>query len=327
MRGLLTLVIATTGATSFAASSAGMPEVSFGVYGATLASAIEVLAIENGFLEKEGVKAKAVKFTSGPTMMASFLGGDTPFASTSPGFWNSLEQGECFKAFGNDSQSYFSLIATQKAVAKVPALASGYPASVRAMKGLRIGVAARGGANEQNTNLVLQSVGVDPKDVTYIATGATQTALVALENDQIDVLLSFPPVEQSLKKQGVRYTVVANLYDGSVPALKDLVLLMPSVNCAYAQKNPETTQKVCRGYAAAYRWAIDSRNSKQMAAFVSTLMNVPADMAQEIWDEYRKTFAAGPAMRRDLWNAQLKFYPAVKKLPDFDRYTLSCEKS
>jgi ABC-type nitrate/sulfonate/bicarbonate transport system substrate-binding protein len=301
--------------------------VSFGVYDGTLASAIEVLAIENGFLEKEGVKAKAVKFTSGPTMMASFLGGDTPFASTSPGFWNAAAQGECFKVFGNDSQSYYSLIATQKAVAKVPALASGYPASVRAMKGLRIGVAARGGANEQNTNLVLQSVGLDPKDVTYIATGSTQTALAALDKDQIDVLLSFPPVEQLLKKRGTPYTLVANLHDGSIPTFKDLLLLMPAVNCGYAQKNPETAQKVCRGYAAAYRWATDKRNNKAMAAFISKLMNVTPDMAQEIWDGYRATFAAGPAVRKDLWNEQLKYYPAVKQIPDFEKYTLSCEKN
>jgi NitT/TauT family transport system substrate-binding protein len=62
-----------------------------------------------------------------------------------------------------------------------------------ALKGMKIGVVARGSGAELQFQLLAEKAGLKPSDYTFVAVGAPDTSFGALKSKQIDVSMTFEP--------------------------------------------------------------------------------------------------------------------------------------
>lgn len=287
-----------------AAAEPEKPEVNISVFTGSLVTLIERITVNQGFLEKEGIKGNLVEATNGPAMLAAVLGASSDFTAASPIFtWDLHGKGECLTYMGNGVGGFYSLIA--RADVDMPNASKGFPDSIRDLKGKRIGVVGRGTATEQFTAMVLRDAGLDPnKDVTFVATGGLATIVPALENKMVDAQLAFPPLD--FKLPAGSFKPIANLFSGDIQTLKGMMQVGPITSCAFKKANPETYSRYCKAYHNAYNFALDPQNGEAVASEIAKAFGVPADTAAAIWKEYRGAFP-GPQMTPEIWNAQSKF--------------------
>lgn len=318
---LVALLVGATGAGcgDSSGSKDGAASVKVAVFTGTLSDSMSRFPIAAGFLEKEGVTGKTVNFAGGPDMMAAVISGSTQFAEGPlPLVWSSIKSGECLKVLGASERSMYNLIARPDV--DLPHLDEGYPASVRDLKGKKIGVIAVGASVQQWISLILKDAGLDPeKDVTFIGTGGAPTSIAAFQNKQVDAMVSFPPMEENLGEDN--YEVVTNLLEGKPDTLDGLVQSAPVTSCDYAKKHPEVVQKYCRAYHAAYEHAMDPAHKEQMGDFIANVLQVTGPVGAAVWDKYGATFAS-PDMTKELWESQSKYMsPALDGfVPDYDKY-------
>jgi NitT/TauT family transport system substrate-binding protein len=79
----------------------------------------------------------------------------------------------------------------------LPHRAQGYPAIMQDLKGLKVGITARGSGGEAFFNAMLREAGMVPQDVTYVGVGGPSTAYASLVvGRQIDAVVMFQPLTQ-----------------------------------------------------------------------------------------------------------------------------------
>ena len=137
------------------------------------------------------------------------------------------------------------VVAKDKASSSVSA---GFPANVKSLKGLKIGVAALGGVAEKFVLAVLESAGLKPGDVTMIAVGAANTAIPALKNGRVDALAAIVS-QQTLKDKGVdAVTVVdAGIKGNAGPAATNVLGWSTRRRERSCKRIPSHAQQVLQG--------------------------------------------------------------------------------
>jgi NitT/TauT family transport system substrate-binding protein len=128
--------------------------------------------------------------------------------------------------------------------------------SVADLKGKKIGVTAPGSSTNVMANFVLAKAGLKPSDVSFIGVGATNAALAAIRQGQIDAISHLDPVVTMLERAGdikvisdTRIVAEADkLFGGPMPAA-----------CMYApqpfiDKNPATIQALANALVRADKW-------------------------------------------------------------------------
>ena len=74
-----------------------------------------------------------------------------------------------------------------------PIQETGFPGFMQALKGLKIGVTARGAAPEYLMTFLALKAGLKPEDFTFVTVGAPNTAYPALISKQVDAVMTFEP--------------------------------------------------------------------------------------------------------------------------------------
>lgn len=285
-------------------------------------STVDQLVVRKGFLKAEGVNAKILEIPSGPNMVASLLGGTSQVTGGAPSLvWPLLNQGTCVKYLAPGLGNMYNIIARPDV--KLPNINAGFPASVRDLKGKTIGIVARGSATENWVGAVLKDAGMDPKkDVTFIAVGAAPTALAAFEQKKVDAVLSYPPLEQMLAKDGVKYQVVADMVHGKPDTMANMLQVGSVMTCEYAEKNPDVVTAYCKAINKAYAFMDDPANKDEMGAFMSTTLGVDAATGPQIWEQIKGSFPA-KTFNKEIWAEQVKFLPDPSTpIPDYDKFVV-----
>ena len=277
---------------------------SFTVFPGGLVNIPTSIMIKKGFLAKQGVTGNLSTIPSGPSIVASLIGGSTDFADTAPPLsWPLVKQGQCLKYLTGGLGNVADLVAQPDL--KLPNLSKGFPESIKDLKGMRIGVVALGSGTHIWVNMLLKDAGMTPKDVTFIAVGANATAVAAFQQKLVDVMLVYPPIYQQLQKSP-GFQMVANWSKGNPPTLANLNQSGITTTCAYATANPKIVQAVCKASAEAYAYMMDPKNEAAMGAFTAeTLAVSPAD-GLAMWNQYKTSFH-GIAFTQTQWEAQGQF--------------------
>ncbi|MCC0002917.1 MAG: ABC transporter substrate-binding protein [Methylobacteriaceae bacterium] len=76
---------------------------------------------------------------------------------------------------------------------KIPDGGKDFKAMMTALKGMKIGVPARGSGAELQFAILAEKAGLKPADYTYVAVGAPNTSFGALSSKQIDASVTFEP--------------------------------------------------------------------------------------------------------------------------------------
>ncbi len=292
------------GSPSFAQPAPSLGTATFTVFPGGLVNTPTAVMIKMGFLAKHGVTGKLTTIPSGPSIVASLVGGSTEFADASPSLsWPLVKQGQCLKFLTGGLGNVADLVAQPDL--KLPNLSRGFPESIKDLKGMRIGVVALGSGTHRWVEMLLKEAGVASKDVTFIAVGANATAVAAFQNKQVDVILVYPPIYQQLERSP-GFQMVANWSKGNPQTLANLVQSGITTTCAYATANPKIVQAVCKASAEAYAFMMDPKNEAAMGAYSAENMAVSQAEGLALWNQYKTSFH-GIEFTPAKWEAQGKF--------------------
>lgn len=168
---------------------------------------------------------------------------------------------------------------------------------------------------------ILKQAGINPSEVTYIATGGAATAVAAFRNRQVDVLMDFPISEQLMKPN--EYQNVARLMDlQHNNPIHNLSQVFSGTTCAYARSNPAVIAAFCSAVGDAYRYVNNPANRAAVIAVVQKTLNIDQPTAESFWQQYKASWPT-PKIDTASWNAQKILLPSGTDLPSYAEYVPS----
>jgi ABC-type nitrate/sulfonate/bicarbonate transport system substrate-binding protein len=160
-----------------------------------------MVAHEAGFYKKYGLRDEMIFIPGAATTMQALLAGEIEFvnSSGSPAI-NSILQGAdvSIVAISYDSMPY-SLVVNKEI--RTP----------EDLKGKSMGVARLGGINEVGIRLALEKFRINPKEVTFVSTGADPTRIAAVQAGVTAATVLAPPALFQASSLGLK--VLADLAD------------------------------------------------------------------------------------------------------------------
>lgn len=274
--------------------------VSIALFGSGPASAVERLAFTGGYAEDRGVALDSTyDVVSGKEIVAALLNGSAQFGSlTTLATGPLVAQGECFRYLTAGQRNIYEFIAS-------PELGlddyESYPENLEGLRGKTIGVSALGTLGEELARYVLAQAGLEPEDVTFVATGGVPSAIAALQEGQVDATWSFAPMLQILDESD--YTRLTDFVSGSDdPVMGAYVQHAFGTTCEYADANPEVVTAVCQAVWDAYDFANDPANAEDMGQFFVDSLGLEPDVASAYWEQYSTTYPTAEITQDD-WDA------------------------
>jgi NitT/TauT family transport system substrate-binding protein len=160
-----------------------------------------MVAHEAGLYKKYGLRDEMIFIPGAATTMQALLAGEIEFvnSSGSPAI-NSILQGADVSiiAISYDSMPYSLVVSKDIRTAED-------------LKGKSMGVARLGGINEVGIRLALEKFRINPKEVTFVSTGADPTRIAAVQTGVTAATLLAPPALFQASSLGLK--VLADLAD------------------------------------------------------------------------------------------------------------------
>ena len=151
------------------------------------------VAAAKGYCEKRGIKCQLQMIPSGPLGVQALLAKSVDVAFAPPEVAISAAlKGTGIKAIVSGAQLNVFMIVARNDL-NIPSAEKDFKATMAALKGMKIGVPARGSGAELQFALLAEKAGLKPTDYTYVAVGAPNTAFGALTSKQIDASMTFEP--------------------------------------------------------------------------------------------------------------------------------------
>jgi len=215
---------------ALAFGAAAPAQVKIGTASITASTLSLWIAQEQGIFKKHGLEAQVVLIRGGPTLVASMISGDTPYAfTTGVSFLGAAAQGTDVKMLTSISEKVsWKLMASRQIK------------TAQDLRGKRIGVSSIVGTTWLNSVLALEQLGLDPKrdNIIFLQTGDPVTMGHALESGRVDAAVLDPVTSRGLSSKG--YPLLVDLLKANV-AFPGLGL---GVTRAYLEKNTATVEKV-----------------------------------------------------------------------------------
>lgn len=151
------------------------------------------VAADGGFCQAHGLRCQGTAVPSGPLALQALAAGslEIMYASTEV-ITAAVSRGNDVQVFVGHSPNNIYTFNIRKDV-PLPNAAAGYPAIMKDLKGLKIGVTARGAGTELLSRALFIGAGMNPDDVTFVATGSPTTSYPTFVAKQIDAAMMFQP--------------------------------------------------------------------------------------------------------------------------------------
>jgi ABC-type nitrate/sulfonate/bicarbonate transport system substrate-binding protein len=228
------------------------------------------IAKEGGYFQKYGIDANLIfgihpagiaMLVSGEAVMTTYTLEQSMVASSKDGSLIAL--GSPFK------KSLFSLMANKNI------------ASVRALKGKRVGVSQIGDAPYNYTIGLISKAGLTPRDVEWIPTGGdVSTRAAALVSGRVDATMITAPVYFKLEQEG--YKNFGNISDYDDIYAPSVYLFKKST----AQQNPKLAEALIEACAEAIKRFYDDKPFA-LKAYLTWDKQDPMDL-ERTYDHYAK---------------------------------------
>jgi len=235
----------------------------------------------NGYFNDEGITLELV-IVQGGADIAAIISGNVDFDATSTGGLLRAFSGgtDLLGVYNILGKCVFDLV-IRKDTAQRLGIAPAMPVQERLkrIKGTVIGAGSGIGVIPyQVAYFLVKEAGLEPgKDVTILAAGGGESALVALKTGHIDIMSSGPPFPQIAIKSGDATSLVANT-KGEYPKLNSFQQAVLLVRPEYAKKHPETVRRVVAAMVRGSRW-VAKNDAKDVAKVVAKFFkNAPPDV-------------------------------------------------
>jgi NitT/TauT family transport system substrate-binding protein len=167
-----------------------------------------------------------------------------------------------------------------------------YPAMVRDLKGLKIGISSAGASTDTTLQYLLREAGLDPKrDVTIVPVGDPNTMLAALKNGVIDGAMAVEPT-QTIAVQGLKIAkMMVDVEGGGAPLFQQYAYNGMFVRSAFIKDRAQ----VARGIVAAVIEAEQAINDPARADEIlkvgaATIKGMDPALLRAYLERYRTIF-------------------------------------
>lgn len=279
-------------------------------------STIQV-AEDQGFFTKEKVTPEIVDSVSGAATVTALTAGAVDIGAPPPSLViPAINLGAPIKVMMN-AYDFDVLMVAKRGILSPN---STYPENMKQLKGLRVGVAARGGAFEQTVQGSLKAAGMDPnKDVAFVAIGVGQSAVQAFENNQVDVATFDATGAVFLPKD--TYDVVATPKELVNTALSSQYMYSAwSTNGRTLETKANTVDGFCRAMKNAADFIRKPSNKDAVISSISKWTHMDPSVASAVYTAYAQNFDTTLNQKR--WEGQSPFVNGGK-VPAFQDATLA----
>ncbi len=308
---------------SSSATAAAATTVKIGIFAGDGSAPWEI-ADQQGFFAKQGIKAEFVNFTSGPAIVAALLSGSVDVGEgTSGAVYQVVRQSPQVTVLNDFSQTNYTVIVVNSSKA-TSSVSAGYPANVKSLKGLKIGVPALGSQLQNLITGVLQNAGLSAGDVTFIATGGLSTIIAALKNNRIDAQPVTWATVALLKKAGLSITPVIDVAQpgNAGPGFSKGLFTFDLASTSFASSNSGLLGKYCTAMRDAVNWAKSPANLTSVSGIVAKLDGVTAAGIQPIWPKVTPTYTT--SLTESAWSSQPSWVTGGGTIPAYSKSVTSC---
>ena len=190
-----------------------------------------------------------------------------------------------------------------------------YPAMVRDMKGLKIGISSVGASTDTALQYLLRQAGLDPKrDVTIVPVGDPNTMLAALKNGVIDGAMAVEPT-QTIAVQGLKIAkMVVDIEGGGAPLFQQYAYNGMWVRAAFIKDRPQVARGIVAAVIEAEQAINDpARTEEIMKIGAKTIKGMDPVLLRAYLERYRTIFRP-VATRQAIENVNSLLY-ANKLIP------------
>jgi len=141
------------------------------------------------------------------------------------------------------------------------------PANPASIEGAKIGITAPGSSSDFFVRYYLQRNGVSEDAVSLIGVGSGSTAVAALEQGKVDLLVNYDPAATFIEAKGVGKILIDGRSDEGATAIYGGIYPTSVLYTTqdYLEDNPETIQKVVTATVKALEW-IQDHSSEEITA-------------------------------------------------------------
>lgn len=204
-----------------------------------------------GLYEKHGLEVKVDNFASGGSKtLQALVAGSTDIAV---GFYDHTIQ---MQSQNKDVVAFVQLASNSGLVLAGRPDSTFDPAKPETIKGAKIGITAPGSSSDFFVRYYLDRHGLSADDVSLIDVGSGGTAVAALQEGKIDLLVNYDPAATIITERGIgKILIDARSFEGA----KAIYGGVYPTSVLYAtqgfiDKNPETIQKVTDATVEALKW-------------------------------------------------------------------------
>jgi NitT/TauT family transport system substrate-binding protein len=247
-------------------------------------------AINSGLFQKYGVEATTQFIAQSPTLVASMLSGEIPFANVGEDavIAADLHGGDIVILASGPNKIFFTVYAA-------PGIRR-----VEDLKGKKIGISQFGATTDFAMRYILSQAGLRPgEDATLLAIGNQANNLTALQRGVIDATIMAPPA--TLKARQLGYHRVADMLDYGLLFYTSTLAGKKSWIAAH----PAETLNVVRGYVAGIA-TVRTDKPAALAALAKYTDTKEPDLLEESYTTLVKTLPRNPVPEREALEAQLK---------------------
>lgn len=242
------------------------------------------VAVSKQYCERYGIKCTLRQFPNGPIGTQAFIAGELDAAYVGGEIMlSAISRGADVKMIsGSYAPQPFIVIARQDMV--FPDATKGVQGVMTALKGLKVGVPARGSHAETMFTDMLVESGMTTKDITYVAVGGPATAVPPLVNKQIDAVIIFSPVD-GICEVSKACKVVIDMRKGEGPksARDSMGAAVPLwMKGKYVQENPNVLKAFRLALADAQTFMRDPANFEEVLQITDSYSKMPGESGPQI---------------------------------------------
>lgn len=248
-----------------------------------MVGAVTRVALEKGYCAKYGLECVLRIIPSAPLGVQTLLAGDIDIAAAAPEVViQAAKKGADIKVIGGMLDANSLMLFAGPALFE--AVDQGYPDMMKAFKGRKVGVVARGSAAEFQLKTLLADAGMKPGDVTVVAVGAPNTGYPALVSGQVDAMVNFAPIDGFCDVLKTCRIAVAT-FTGKGP---DILTRMNGVGSLYVMNrratvaNQQLVESFGKAVRDAERFIADPANADEVFRITSKYFRLDMDRGDEI---------------------------------------------
>jgi NitT/TauT family transport system substrate-binding protein len=279
------------------------------------------VAINKGYCAKQGLDCQLKMIASGPLGVQAMMAGTIDAAPVPVDvIIGAIKNGTPMKMVAGSMISNL-LVLVERRDGDAPA---DWKQSVRALKGKKIGVIARGSSSETGMRFLMKSAGLNPDDATYIGTGGVVTAYNALTSNQVDAAMSIEPVASIC----IVSKTCRVLWRGSVDkepadlyslngASNGLVFMQSTID-----KKPEMIAAVIRAVSEADKFINDPKNFDEVVKIAESYYKFDLPNGHEVMQTNIRQFVQDRTYSAAIDRAAIKGALAYLKASNIDTGTV-----